>query len=144
MPVLGEQGLISPTPPVLSVDAYVRTHGQSRDNQRKRGWPWALQFAWKTRKFRGVFKWNSSSRWIFSGKKVIPFEVLLISRFYRNDRNFLYHLSGLPVLGFKTRESEKFTGIFKWYNSIPFLFSVPKNIPVPFDGNFSPKFPYKW
>ena len=29
----------------------------------------------------------------------------------------------------------------KWYNSIPFLFSVPKKIPVPFDGNFSPKFP---
>ena len=32
----------------------------------------------------------------------------------------------------------------KWYNSIPFLFSVPKRVPVPFDGNFSPKFPYKW
>ena len=29
----------------------------------------------------------------------------------------------------------------KWYNSIPFLFSVPQKIPVPFDGNFSPKFP---
>ena len=26
----------------------------------------------------------------------------------------------------------------------PFLFSVPKKIPVPFDGNFSPKFAYKW
>ena len=30
-------------------------------------------------------------------KKVIPFEVLTFSRFYRNDRNFLYHLSGLLV-----------------------------------------------
>ena len=28
--------------------------------------------------------------------------------------------------------------------SIPFLFSVPIKILVPFDGNFSPKFPYKW
>ena len=32
----------------------------------------------------------------------------------------------------------------KWYNSIPFLFSVPKKIPVPFDGNFPPKFSCKW
>ena len=32
----------------------------------------------------------------------------------------------------------------KWYNSIPFLFSVPKKIPVPFDGNFPPTFPCKW
>ena len=47
-----------------------------------------LPFVWKTRKFRGEFKWNGSSRWKFSGKKVIPFEVL---PFYRNDRNFLYH-----------------------------------------------------
>ena len=28
--------------------------------------------------------------------------------------------------------------------SMPFLFSVPKTIQVPFDGNFSPKSPYKW
>ena len=27
-------------------------------------------------------------------KTVIPFEVLPFSRFYRNSRNFLYHLSG--------------------------------------------------
>ena len=40
-------------------------------------------------------------------KKVIPFEVLPFFRSYRNDRNFLYHLFGLPV----SRESEKFTGI---------------------------------
>ena len=37
---------------------------------------------------RGEFKWNESSRWKFSGKKVIPFEVFT---FYRNDRNFLFH-----------------------------------------------------
>ena len=66
---------------------------------------------WKTRKFREELKWNGSSRWKFSGKKVIPFEVLPFSRSYRNDRNFLYHLFGLPVPGFMSRESEKFTGI---------------------------------
>ena len=29
----------------------------------------------------------------------------------------------------------------KWHNSIPFLFSVPKKIPVPFDGSFHRNFP---
>ena len=32
-----------------------------------------LPFVWKTRKFRGEFKWNGSSRSKFSGKKVMPF-----------------------------------------------------------------------
>ena len=31
--------IVSPTTPVQSVDAYVRTLGQSRDNQTKRAWP---------------------------------------------------------------------------------------------------------
>ena len=44
-------------------------------------------------------------------KKVTPFEVLPFSRPYRNERNFLFHLFGLPVPGFMSRESEKFTGI---------------------------------
>ena len=33
--------IVSPTLPVQSVDAYVRTLGQSRDNQTKRGWPYS-------------------------------------------------------------------------------------------------------
>ena len=44
-------------------------------------------------------------------KKVVRFEVLPFSRFYRNDQNFLYHLSELLVPGFMSRESEKFNGI---------------------------------
>ena len=44
-------------------------------------------------------------------KKVVPFELLPFSRSYRNDRNLLFHLFGLPVPGFMSRESEKFTGI---------------------------------
>ena len=35
-----------------------------------------LTLVWKTRKFREELKWNGSSRWKFSGKKIIPFEVL--------------------------------------------------------------------
>ena len=34
--------IVSPTPPVQSVDAYVRALGQSRDNQTKRGWPYSM------------------------------------------------------------------------------------------------------
>ena len=39
--------IVSPTLPVQSVDAYVRTYvrttlGQSRDNQTKRGWPYSM------------------------------------------------------------------------------------------------------
>ena len=48
---------------------------------------------------------------IFRKKKVILFEVVPFSRSYRNNRNFLYHLFGLPVPGFMSRESEKFTGL---------------------------------
>ena len=44
-------------------------------------------------------------------KKVIPSELLRFSRFYRNDRNFLYHLFKLIVPDFMSKESENFTGI---------------------------------
>ena len=61
--------------------------------------------------------------------------------FYRNDRNFCldYQCQALS-----RGKAESLPVFCKWYNSISFLFSVPKKIPVPFDGNFSPKFPYKW
>ena len=41
-------------------------------------------------------------------KKVIPFEVLPFSRFYRNDRNFLYHLFGLLTMTCTKWFCEKF------------------------------------
>ena len=56
-------------------------------------------------------------------KKVIPFEVLPFSRSYRNDRNFLYQLFGLPV----SRESEKFTGILSMVQLNPVLVVGAKN-----------------
>ena len=61
-------------------------------------------------------------------KKVIPFEVLPFSRSYRNDQNFLYHLFGLPVPGFMSREGEKFTGILLMVqlNPVP-VFGAQKN-----------------
>ena len=34
--------IVFPTPPLQSVDVYVRALGQSRDNQTKRGWPYFM------------------------------------------------------------------------------------------------------
>ena len=95
-----------------------------------------LPFVWKTRKFRGEFKWNGSSRWKFSGKKVMPFEVSPFSRFYWNDRNLLYHLFGLLVPGFMPRESENFAGILSTVQLNP----VPVSDGKKNTGIISPKF----
>ena len=72
----------------------------------------------------------------FFRKKVIPFEVSPFSRFYRNDRSFLYHLFGLIVPGFMSRESEKFTGILLMVQLNPVLVFGAKKIPAPFGNNF--------
>ena len=41
--------IVSPTPPLQSVDAYVRTLGQPRDRQPKRGWPYSMSMGlWQT------------------------------------------------------------------------------------------------
>ena len=53
-------------------------------------------------------------------KKVIPFEVLTFSCFYQNDHNFQFHLFGLPVPGFISRESKN------WY----FVHGTTQQIPV--------------
>ena len=76
---------------------------------------------------------------IFRGK-LIPFEVLPFSRSYRDDRDFLYHLFGLLVSGFTSRESENLLVFCKWYNSIPFLFSVSKKYQYHLRGNFHRNF----
>ena len=77
-------------------------------------------------------------------KKVVLFEVLSFFCFYRNDRNFLYHLFGLLVPGFMSRESENFTGILQMVQLNPVPVFGAKKIPVPFDGNFPLKFSCKW
>ena len=77
-------------------------------------------------------------------KKVIASKVLPFSHFYRNHQNFLYNLFGLLVPGFMSRESEKITGILEVAQLNPVPVFGAKKIPVTFDGNFSPKFLYKW
>ena len=62
-------------------------------------------------------------------KKSNTFEVSPFSRSYRHDRNFPYHLFGLPVRGFMLRESEKFTGILYrvQVNPVPVFGATKKN-----------------
>ena len=54
----------------------------------------------------------------------------LFHRFYRKDQNCLYHLCELPVPpGFPSRLNPRNLPVFcKWYNSIPFMFSMRKKI----------------
>ena len=76
----------------------------------------------------------------FPQKKVIPFKVLPFARFYRNDRNFLHHMFGLPVPGFMSREKRKIYLCFVNGTTQSRSCFRCQKIPVPFDGNFSTKF----
>ena len=85
-----------------------------------------LPFVWKTRKFRGEFKWNRSPWWKLSGKKGIPFEVLPFSRSYQTTEIFCTICLDYQCQA-SCREKVKNLPVFcKWYNSIPFLLSVPE------------------
>ena len=85
-----------------------------------------LPFVWKTRKFRGEFKWNRSSWWKLSGKKEY------LSRYYLFPVLTKRPKFSVPFcLDYQCqascREKLKNLPVFcKWYNSIPFLLSVPE------------------
>jgi len=79
-----------------------------------------------------------------SRKKNKTFRSTSFSPFVPKRTNgFLYYLSALPVPGFMWRGSEKFTGILLMVQLNPVPVFGAKKIPVAFDENFSPKFPYK-
>ena len=52
--------IVSPTPPVQSVDAYVRAYvrtlGQSRDNQTKRGWPYSMSMGLRPKRAKRAWE----------------------------------------------------------------------------------------
>ena len=103
-----------------------------------------LPFVWKTRKFRGEFNWNGSTRWKLSGKKEYLSRYYLYPFFTETTEIFCTICLDYQCQALSRGKAESLPVFCKWYNSISFLFSVPKKIPVPFDGIFSPKFPYKW
>ena len=73
-------------------------------------------------------------------KKGMPFQVLHFFRFYRNDRNFLRYLLDYYCQASCAEKAKTLLVFCKWYNSIPFLFSLARRkIPVPFARNFPPK-----
>ena len=71
-------------------------------------------------------------------KKVIPFEVPKYLFPVLTETTEIFCTICLDYQGqASSRKKAKNLPVFcKWYNSIPFLFSVPKKMTVPFDGNF--------
>ena len=65
--------------------SFSRSLGTGRREPWERG---KLTICIETRKFREEFKWNGSSRWKFSRKKVIPFEVLPFPVFTETNEIF--------------------------------------------------------
>ena len=57
------------------------------------------------------------------------------SHFYRNDRNFLYHLFGLLVPGFMSRKQKNLPDFVNDTTQSGSCFRCQKEIRVPFDGN---------
>ena len=72
--------------------------------------------AWE--KFRGEFKWNGSSLCKFSKKKVTSYQGITFFPFLPKPPK-------LSVLGFMQEKAKNLPVFCKWYNSIPFPFSVP-------------------
>ena len=105
-----------------------------------------LPFVWKTRNFRREFKLNGSSRLKFSGKKEYLSRYYLFPVLTETTEIFCTICFMNYQCQASCREKVKNLLVFcKWYNSIPFLFLVPKKEnQYQLTENFSPKFPYKW
>ena len=104
-----------------------------------------LTICMKTRKFRREFKWNGSSRWKFSRKTSNTFRGITFFPFLPKRPKSSVPFVWITSVRLLVKRKRKIYRVFcKLYNSIPFLFSVPKKIPLLFDGNVSTKFPYKW
>ena len=81
----------------------------------------------------------------FAEKKEYLSRYHLFPVFNEKDRNFSVPFVWITSARLYVETKRKNLPVFcNWYNSIPFLFSVPKKIPVPYNENFSPKSPYKW
>ena len=86
-----------------------------------------LPFVWKSRKFRGEFKWNGSFLWKFSGQKVIPFAVFpFFPVVTETTKIFCTICLDYQYQASSREKAKKLFVLCEWQNSIPFLFSVPK------------------
>ena len=113
-----------------------------------------LPFLWKPGQFRGEFKSNISFRWKFSGKKVIPFEVLPFPRFYRHfsfRKRFQvqYHLSEIFDRNFLTNGKRTKSWYTEWgiENNAYIPGSTTPSLSSPhavFAQLFLIRFPHSW
>ena len=62
-------------------------------------------FVWKNRLFRWEIKWNGPFHWNFFGKKGIPSEVFLFSRFSRNDRKISVPFATTSLFAHRARST---------------------------------------
>ena len=62
-------------------------------------------FVWKNRLFRWEIKWNGPFHWKFFGKKGIPSEVFLFSRFSRNDRKISVPFATTSLFAHRARST---------------------------------------
>ena len=86
-----------------------------------------LLFVWKTRKFRKEFICNGSSRWKFFREKSNAFRGITFFPFLPKGPKFPLPFFLDYQCQAPSREKAKNLPVFcKWYNSIPFLFSVPQ------------------
>ena len=88
-----------------------------------------LPFVLKTRKFPGEFRWNGSSWWTFSGKKVIPY----LSRYYL----FSVVTETTEIFCNSCWDYQCQKSIQAQFKPVPVFCS--KKIRVPCDGKFSPE-----
>ena len=121
---------------------------QSRDDEPQSSVPnWEiverLLFGRKTRKFRGKFICNGSSRWKFFSGKSNSFRGITFFPFLPKRPKFSVPFVWITSARLQVERKRK---IYRYFvngtvNPVP-VFGA-KKIPAIFDGNFSPKFPYK-
>ena len=111
----------------------LRRYSNSRDVER-------LPFVWKTRKLRAEFKWNDSSRQKFSAKKINTFQGITFCPFLPKRPKFSAPYVWITSARLHVERKRK---IYRYFvngtTQSRSCFRCQK-IPVPFDGNFSPKF----
>ena len=104
-----------------------------------------LLFVWKTRKFRKEFICNGSLRWKFFREKSNAFRGITFFPFLPKGSKSPVPFSWITSARLQVERKRK---IYRYFvngtTQSRSCFLCHKKIPVIFDGNFSPKFPYKW
>ena len=101
-------------------DHDVKFNSRELSHGKSHGHPERLPYVWKTRKFRGDL-----SRYYLFSETTENFCTICLH--YQCQASFPEIAKTLPLF-------------CKWYDSIPFLFSVPKKLPVPLTEIFHRSF----